>query len=336
MIRIGIICPSEIALRRFLPSLFQMPELKYVGVSIANKTEWEGANNDTINNEKVKALKFKTKFGGKIYKSYTSIIKSKGIDAIYIPLPPALHFEWAKQALMAGKHVLLEKPATISLSNTLELISLAKKNNLAIYENYMFKFHNQLKAIDDIIHCGKIGEVRLYRISFGFPRRSYNDFRYNKKLGGGSLFDCGGYTLKYASLLLGNNVEIKYAHLNYVDDYDVDLYGSATLINEKGVTVQIAFGMDNSYKCSLEIWGSEGYLETGRIFTAPANFIPEATLRVKENTQKIRLPTDDTFQKSIIYFINCIENKEIRNENFNEMAKQSQLVQNFIEKATAQ
>ncbi len=179
MIRIGIICPSEIALRRFLPALKLLNNFKFIGVAIADKTEWERVNDGiiAIEKEKEKANVIIENYGGKIFNSYLSIIKSDKIDAVYLPLPPALHYKWAKEALCAGKHVLLEKPATTSFEETKELIDLAKKRGLTVHENYMFTFHQQLKAIESIVKNGKIGEVRLYRMAFGFPRRNKKEIR---------------------------------------------------------------------------------------------------------------------------------------------------------------
>ena len=120
----------------------------------------------------------------------------------------------------------------------------------------------------------------MFRLSFGFPRRNAEDFRYNKKLGGGALLDCGGYTLKYAHMLLGKTARIVYANSNFTKDFEVDINGSAAMINELGSTVQISFGMDNAYKCDLEIWGSKAHLST-EVFTAPENFVPEALIKLE-------------------------------------------------------
>ena len=49
-----------------------------------------------------------------------------------------------------------------------------------------------------------------------------------------------------------------YSQLNGVDGFEVDVYGSAALVNDAGVTAQVAFGMDNGYKCELEVWGNKG------------------------------------------------------------------------------
>lgn len=333
MIKIGIIGPSEIALRRFLPALCKSSDFKFIGIATANISEWEGANDDVINKEIEKAKIFTKQYGGKIFESYSSIIESEDVDSIYLPLPPALHYKWAKLTLLAGKHILIEKPATTSYKETSELISIARKRDLAVHENYMFAFHNQLAAINDIITRGEIGDVRLYRISFGFPRRASSDFRYNKQLGGGALLDCGGYTIKYASMLLGETAKIFYAQSNYDDGFDVDIFGSAALINEHGMTAQIAFGMDSSYKCDLEVWGSKGCLVTGRVLTAPDGFVPEVSLKIGNEIEVRELPVDDAFMKSIQKFKECIEHNSTRNNNYKVIKKQSALVAEFITKA---
>ena len=290
MIRIGIICPSEIAFRRFLPSLQKAEGFEYVGVAIANKEEFVGATDEVLAKERAKAQTF-----------------------VYLPLPPALHFQWAKQALQKGKHVLVEKPSTISLADTQELISIAKEKSLALHENYMFVFHNQIAAINEIVKSGEIGDIRLYRISFGFPRRDARDFRYNKALGGGALLDAGGYTMKLATELLGSSVRLVAATANYTSEFEVDIYGSATLENDDKVVAQVAFGMDNDYKCDLEIWGSKGTLTTGRIMTAPNGFEPTYTIKKNQEYTDGKLPADDAVCK----------------DNYEKLLKQEQLVEAF-------
>lgn len=335
--KIGIICPSEIALRRFMPALQQIPELEFVGLGVCNAEERFGSEmpeigivEDVLSAEREKAKVFTEQYGGKIFDSYTSIVHSDEIEALYIPLPPALHYRWAKEALESGKHVLVEKPSTISVATTRELTEIAQKRGLALHENYMFAFHEQLDAIDSIIKSGELGDLRLYRISFGFPRRAANDFRYNKNLGGGALIDAGGYTIKYAARLLGDTAKLRYAQMNYIDEFDVDVYGSAAMINEEGVTAQIAFGMDNNYKCELEAWCSKGCLTTGRVLTAPVGFVPQVTIR-KGNEDEVReLPADDAFGKSIRHFLSCVFDNTIREKNYLEICRQAELVEEFL------
>ena len=284
--KIGVLCPSDIAIRRFMPALKKIDELEFVGVAVSSAEERFGSDLPSadeikllLKNSNEKAQQFVSNYGGKIFSSYEEIVTSNEIEAIYIPLPPALHYKWAKKALENNKHVLVEKPATICKKHTDELVKIADGKNLVLHENYMFSFHNQLEDIERIILSGELGDVRLYRINFGFPMRSKNDFRYNRKLGGGALIDAGGYTIKYATRLLGESAKVAYSSMNYTNEFDVDLYGSGALVNDSGDVVQVAFGMDNDYKCELEIWGSKAYFTTGRVLTAPAGYEPKGTIR---------------------------------------------------------
>lgn len=216
MIRFGIICPSEIAFRRFLPALQNAGDkIKFAAIGIASPKEWFGdltnISQEAIDlqqsRERIKAQSFIDQFGGEIIVGYGNLVSSVKIDAVYLPLPPALHFQWAQKALEAGKHVFVEKPSTTSLADTDDLIRIASEKELALHENYMFVYHDQLDALNKVVQSGEIGNVRLYRISFGFPLRQLNDFRYNKKLGGGALLDAGGYCMKYARYLLGDTAK---------------------------------------------------------------------------------------------------------------------------------
>ena len=182
-LRIGILGASDIAFRRFLPALLAVDCFEYAGIA---------------SREVSKTIRFEDSYGGTGYENYDTLLEDKNIDAVYIPLPPSLHFEWAMKALNKGKHILVEKPFSTSLTDTNRILEEAKKNNLAVHENYTFLYHTQLQVIENMIKEGVIGEVRLYRSVFGFPFRHENDFRYNKSLGGGSLFDCGGYPIKLA------------------------------------------------------------------------------------------------------------------------------------------
>ena len=329
-IRIGIICPSEIAFRRFLPSLQKAADFEYVGVAVANQEDFAGATDEILAKEHQKAQTFIDSYGGRVFNGYEAMITSDEIDAIYLPLPPALHFKWAKLALQHDKHVLVEKPSTTSLSDTQELVRLAGEKGLALHENYMFVFHNQIQAVKDILNSGEIGDVRLYRITFGFPRRAANDFRYNKDLGGGAVLDAGGYTMKLATTLLNGNVKITAANAGYLEDYEVDIYGSATVVNEKGQVAQLAFGMDNDYRCDLEVWGSTGTLTTGRILTAPDGFAPTYTLKKNQDVQTGALPIDDAFLKSIQHFGQCVNDEAKRQSNYQILLQQEKLVDEFI------
>ena len=339
-IRVGVICPSEIAIRRFMPSLKKIEGVSFAGIGVSRSEERFGHEkisdselNGIIEQERKKALGVTEQYGGKVFGSYEDVITSAEVDAVYIPLPPALHYFWAKRAMENGKHVLVEKPATISLQDTFELVKTAKSMDLALHENYMFTFHSQISSIDDILKSGEIGDIRLFRISFGFPLRSKNDFRYDPSLGGGALIDAGGYVLKYAAYLLGGTAKIKSAQMDHTDGFKVDMFGSGTLVNADGVTAQVSYGMDNQYKCELEVWGSKGTLFTGRVLTAPSGFVPKAVIHKGNETVTVDLPEDDAFERSICYFLGCMSDKLEREKAYQDILAQAELVEAFSQTA---
>ena len=340
--KIAVLCPSEIALRRFMPALTSCGAFEFGGIGAASNEEWFGENVAKVScddrteqrkRELEKAQVFVDQSGGQLFGSYSELLNAKDIDAVYIPLPPGLHARWAESAMKAGKHVLVEKPATVSYADSSRLVECAKKAELALHENYMFVFHNQLDEIEKTVASGEIGDVRLIRISFGFPRRAPNDFRYNKALGGGALLDCGGYTIRYASRLLGASARLVAAQRNMIDGFDVDMFGSAMMVNDEGVVAQLAFGMDNNYKCDLEIWGSRGTLFTGRVLTAPAGFVPTMKICKGNETETRQLPADDAFKKSICHFSDCIADEKVREKQYDIILKQAKLVDGFLQLA---
>lgn len=338
MIRIGIICPSDIAYRRFLPALQEAEGFQFVGVAYASPNEWfagkeytEAEASAMTERESGKAAEMVASFGGKTFAGYETMLASKELDAVYLPLPPALHYAWAKKALEYGLHVFVEKPSTSSAVTTKELVTLASEKRLALHENYMFMYHSQLETIREAIASGAIGRVWKYSVQFGFPRRALTDFRYSKKMGGGALLDCGGYTLKLADALLGQKSKLLAASAVMGDFCDVDVYGTGLLTGEDGTTVEVTFGMDMDYRCSLDAWGSEGSLHTGRIMTAPAGLKTTYTVAKNGVVEATEMAPDNAFLKSIEVFRACVESDARREEEYQVLLHQSELVEEFRE-----
>ncbi|MFW6312047.1 MAG: Gfo/Idh/MocA family protein, partial [Nanoarchaeota archaeon] len=256
-IRIGVLGCANIAERLVIPTIREMDEFELIAVS-SRKTSKE------------KLKKFSLKFDCKGVIGYKNLLERKDLEAVYIPLPPSLHKEWTIKAFEAGKHVLVEKPSSINLESTKLMLKKAKEKNKVLMENYMFEYHSQFKYVKQILK-DEVGDIRNLRASFGIPLMNRNNFRYKKDLGGGVLLDAGGYPVKACQMFLGDDIEVKAANLNYVDGFEVDMYGSASLKSVHGITGQISFGFDNYYQCNIELWGNKGKITFKRAFTAPPN-----------------------------------------------------------------
>lgn len=329
--RIGILGASDIAYRRFLPALKKLDNFEFAGVAVADYHEWGTAYDETsyapvLEKKKEKARKFVNEFGGKIYVGYENLLQSEDIDAVYVPLPPSLHYKWCCKALTLGKHVLSEKPCTTQLEDAETLVSLAEEKGLVINENYAFTMHKQIKKIKELIAAGEIGELRLIRSAFGFPYRSAADFRYNKEMGGGALLDCGGYVIKAAQLFLQEDIRVLTSALHNIEKHDVDIYGSVVLADNNQTEAQLAFGMDNSYKCELEIWGSKACILAPRVFTPPAEL--ETQIIIKGQTQEVvMVEPDDQFMHAIEFFGECMEDNVKRKLAKDKIVMQARLIE---------
>lgn len=314
--KIGILGTADIAFRRFLPALQKCEEFTYAGV--ATRTP-------------AKARPFQEAFGGKIYDGYDALLEDETIEAVYAPLPPALHYAWGRKVLEMGKHLLMEKPFTISLTETEALLALAEEKGLTVHENYMFLYHSQLAKIRGLIDSGELGDIRLMRMAFGFPKRAANDFRYNKALGGGALLDCGGYPVRLALELLGETARVTQAKLIQPKGYEVDLYGNATLENEYGLCAQISFGMDNAYQCQLEVWGSKTTLIAPRIFTAGSDLQPQLILRGSDGETQVKLEQDDQFLRSIQEFSRGVSECRGRKRAYAQILWQAEIIREIAQ-----
>jgi len=166
------------------------------------------------------------------------------------------------------------------------------------------------------------------RVSFGFPPFSDSDnIRYKKELGGGALLDAGAYPLKISQIFLGEDVFVDSSNLVTPNNTEVDIWGSAYIKQKEGhVTSQIAFGFDNFYENSIELWGSRGKIYTNRIFTAAPTFEPIIELYTNEGKKIINLPRDNHFKNMLKYFYTEIIAKKKNNIEYEHNINQARLI----------
>lgn len=285
----GVLGTANIAIRSVMPAIQEVGGNKLVAV--ASRTL-------------EKAETVAAAFGIDGLGDYQSLLDRSDVDAVYIPLPNSMHFEWVMKALEAGKHVLVEKSAFVTLAEAEAAVDLARKRQLAIVENFQFQHHSQHRAVRQLMDEGAIGGVRAFRASFGFPPfGGSQNIRYDRALGGGALLDAGAYTLKAAQFMFGRGSEVQAAHMTHNKDYEVDWFGGAFLVNhEKGVFSELAWGFDNFYQCNYEIWGATGKITATRAYTAKSDFKPAIILEQASGTQHIELEADDHFRNMLLHF----------------------------------
>ncbi|TFY71026.1 hypothetical protein EVG20_g1969 [Dentipellis fragilis] len=137
--------------------------------------------------------------------AYQKLLDDPEIEAVYNPLPNGLHYEWTMKALMAGKHVLLEKPSADTAEETRKMFELAEKKGLVLLEAFHYRFHPAAQRAKEIVASGEIGDITSIEVSLGVPRGIFgdDDIRLKYELGGGSFMDMGCYTMSTARYLAG-------------------------------------------------------------------------------------------------------------------------------------
>lgn len=322
--RIGILGCASIADRSIAPAINRLQD----------KFELAGVASRSLD----KAQAFSEIHSIQAYEGYSALLDSPGLDAVYIPLPNSEHFQWIEEALSRGLHVLVEKSLGCSYQEVDTLCQLAERKQLVLFENFQFRFHAQLTAIKRIVDAGDIGELRCVRSSFGFPPFEDSDnIRYRKELGGGALLDAGAYPIKLAQIFMPGECTVTAANLVFDPVSGVDIWGGAHLTQQSGeLFAELAFGFDNYYQCSMNLWGSEGCLSSDRIFTAGPTVRTAIKLESKQTVRTIELPEDDHFQNMLLWFHQLIGNEQQMADELQQNRQQARLIEELRLKANEQ
>lgn len=286
-LRIGVLGCADIARRRMMPTMRELPATELTAVASR-----DGA----------RAAEVAGEFGCRPVAGYDALLARDDIDAVYVPLPAALHARWVESALRAGKHVLAEKPLTTEPARTRELLVLAAERGLVLMENVMFVHHGQHAAVRKLLADGAIGELRSFQATFTIPGLPDGDIRYRPELGGGTLWDNGVYPVRAALHFLGDGLRVIGATLDAGPGREVDTAGAALLRTPDGVSAQLSFGLDHGYRSVYEICGTRGRLTVDRAFTPPADHTPVLRLERGSGTELIELGADDQVTATLAAF----------------------------------
>jgi predicted dehydrogenase len=151
------------------------------------------------------------------------------IEAVFIATPPASHFEVAKKALLAKKHIFMEKPFTLSLDTSLELIDIAEKNNLKFMVDHVFAYSEPVKYIKETIHeLGDMVYINSRRINLGL-------FQYTTDV----IWDLAVHDLSIIDYLVGLDVEKVSVFKKKYKDFPNEAIANIDLELKSGVVVNI-------------------------------------------------------------------------------------------------
>ena len=131
----------------------------------------------------------------KAYGSYEELLADPEIDAIYNPLPNNLHVEWTAKAAEAGKHVLCEKPLSVSVAEAKTLLTVRARTGVKIGEAFMIRSYPQWLRLRQLLDEGRIGELRAVTGFFSYFNVDPKNIRNKVESAGGALMDIGCYMI---------------------------------------------------------------------------------------------------------------------------------------------
>ncbi len=138
------------------------------------------------------------------YGDHHELLADPDVEVVYVATPHAQHHEVARDALLAGKHVLCEKAFTLTVADAEDLVALARDRGLFLMEAMWTRFNPLVRELGALVADGTIGDVRTVHADFGFVADYDARARlWNPAMGGGSLLDLGVYPVSFAHLLLG-------------------------------------------------------------------------------------------------------------------------------------
>ncbi|MEA2191522.1 MAG: D-xylose 1-dehydrogenase D-xylono,5-lactone-forming [Solirubrobacteraceae bacterium] len=189
--------------------------------------------------------------------SYEELLADPDVEAVYVPLPNAMHVDWTLRALQAGKHVLCEKPMDRRPEQVQRAFDAADDAGLVLSEAYMWRHNPQAAGVRELLDEGAIGDVRLIRASFSFQLAGDADVRLDPALDGGSLMDVGCYCVSAARMVAtGEPVAVSAEVVTGPTGVDMRMTGLLRFGGD--VLATIDCGFDVPARGSLEIVGSDG------------------------------------------------------------------------------
>ncbi|MGY4711361.1 Gfo/Idh/MocA family protein [Mycolicibacterium sp. CBM1] len=219
-----------------------------------------------------RAQGFAAKHGiARVYDSYEALIDDPDIDAVYNPLPNALHGRWTRAALEAGKHVLCEKPFTANAEEAREIADLAAQSDRVVMEAFHYRYHPFADRVEQIIASGELGTLQRVEAADCFWLHKFSSNAYKYSMGGGSLMDLGSYAVDMLRVFGSSTPEVVSAQAK-LHSPEVDRAMTAELRFPEGHTGQL--------RCSL--WSSD---------------LPHVTARVIGDRGELRLNPVVPFQQ---------------------------------------
>ncbi|WP_433214000.1 Gfo/Idh/MocA family protein [Dactylosporangium sp. CS-047395] len=217
--------------------------------------------------------------------SWQALVEDPDVDAIYVATPHSAHYEASMLALRAGKAVLCEKPFTLAVAESEEMVATARELGVFLMEAMWMRCIPAIRRMAEMVRDGAIGEPVAVHADFGmqgpFPETSRLR---DRKLGGGALYDVGIYPVTFAHLFLGRPASVQaWARMSGggVDENTGMLFGY-----DSGAVAALTCSLLGDTARTGIVTGTQGRIDVKRDFFHPHGF----TLWRAGETEEFELP----------------------------------------------
>jgi len=253
-LRWGVLSTASIGLRKVIPAM-QLGQYTTV-TAIASR-------------DLAKAKTVAAELGiASAYGSYEELIADPNVDAIYNPLPNQLHVPWTIKAAEAGKHVLCEKPLSMTVAEAKTLLPVRQSTGVKIGEAFMIRSYTQWLRLRELLDQGRIGELRSVIAAFSYYNRDPKNIRNAVESGGGALYDIGCYCIQSARYAFGGLPTRVVGVIDRDPDFGTDRLTSALLDFPGGQAIFACSTQLIPYQ-RVHFLGTKGRIEIEIPFNAP-------------------------------------------------------------------
>ena len=260
-IRWGVLSTANIGLKKVLPAM-QKGHFSLV-TAIASRNVEKAR-------EAAALLDIDTAYG-----SYEELLADPNIDAIYNPLPNSMHVPWTIKAAEAGKHVLCEKPLSLTVAEAETLLAVRARTGVKIGEAFMVDCHPQWIRLRELLAEGRIGELRSVLGFFSYYNVNPDNIRNKVDVGGGALMDIGCYMIHASRYAFRQEPTRVVASIDRDPQMNTDRLTSAILEFPGGQSIFTCSTQLVPYQC-VQFFGSKGRIE----IEIPVNTAPDRPTRL--------------------------------------------------------
>ncbi len=248
-----------------------------------------------------KLTNFQQKFQPEVvYESYEALLDDPKVDAVYIPLPNGLHFEWVLKAAEKKKHILCEKPLGATQKEAKQMQEACDKNGVLLMEAFAYRQSPLTFRAKSIVDSGILGKLQLIESHYGYNLQNEANVRLSKELAGGATYDIGCYNLNLIRYLAGSEPTKISATGKVSEKFGVD--------RESTIVMEFENGLKAVSHCSFNVFPYCGYMVVGDkgILTVPFEFNSKGTTKIQVKTA----------EKSEEFVVECPDNYMLEIEQF--------------------